>query len=63
MDTMVIITNMRELMVLHRWLLVKVAKDPKTVIPILRLMLFGRVKNRRIRRNVKVKIEENATDV
>jgi hypothetical protein len=49
--------------VLHRWLLVKVAKDPKTVIPILRLMLFGRVKNRRIRRNVKVKIEENATDV
>jgi ribosomal protein S17 len=63
MDTMVIITNMRELMVLHRWLLVKVAKDPKTVILLLRLMLFGRVKNRRMRRNVKVKIEEKATDV
>ena len=55
---MVIITSIRELVLLHRWLLVKVAKDPKTVMPLLRLMLSGRVKNRRKGKYIKIKVEE-----
>lgn len=58
METMVIITSIRELVLLHRWLLVKVAKDQKTVVPLLRLMLSGKVRNRRKGRYVKVKVEE-----
>lgn len=58
METMVIITSLRELLILHRWLLVKVAKDPKTVMPLIRLMLSGRVRNRRKGRHVKVKVVE-----
>jgi hypothetical protein len=58
METIVIITSLREMLILHRWLLVKVAKDPKTVMPLLRLMLSGKVKNRRKKRYVQVKLED-----
>lgn len=57
METMVIVTTLRELLLLHKWLVVKVAKDPKTVVPILRIMLLGRTRNRKKKRNVRVKIE------
>jgi hypothetical protein len=56
---MVIITTLRELFVLHRWLVVKIAKDPKAVVPILRLMLSGKVKNRKKRRYTEVKLKKD----
>ncbi len=58
METIVIITSVRELFLLHRWLLVKVAKEPKTAMVLLRLMLFGRTKDHRKKRNVKVKLDK-----
>jgi hypothetical protein len=58
METLVIIASIRELLILHRWLLVKVAKDPKTVMPLLRLMLSGRIINRRKGRHIKVTVVE-----
>ena len=58
METIVIITSVRELLLLHRWLLVKVAKEPKAAMVLLRLMLFGRIKNHRKRRNVRVKLDK-----
>lgn len=58
METMVIVTTLRELLMLHKWLVVKVAKDPKTVIPLLRIMLLGRTRNRKKKKYVRVKIDK-----
>jgi len=55
---MVIVTTLRELLMLHKWLVVKVAKDPKTVIPLLRIMLLGRTRNRKKKKYVRVKIDK-----
>jgi hypothetical protein len=40
-------------------LVVKIAKDPKAVVPILRLMLSGKVKNRKKRRYTEVKLKKD----
>ncbi len=49
METIMIITNIRELLALYRWLLIKVAKDPRKARQIMRLMLYGRTRKRKVK--------------
>lgn len=57
METYQIIAGLRDIIQLHRWLIVKVVKDPKKATVILRLMIFGRIRNRHSNKKVKVKLK------
>ncbi|GAA4468462.1 hypothetical protein GCM10023093_26100 [Nemorincola caseinilytica] len=53
METIVIITSLRELFALYRWVLIRVAKDPKKAAQIVRLVIYSSKRNRKHRKAAK----------
>lgn len=58
METIVIITSLKELFALYRWVLIRVAKDPKKAAQIVRLVIYGSKRNRKCRKAAKAALKQ-----